>query len=421
MAIARSVAIIGGGIGGLTLANCLLRTGISVSLYERSPCFIPTVGAGFSFQPNGQMCLAYMGFKDQTEKLVHPVYKWHLINDKGKVVNTTNNLSEYGKRFDFYEGGAIRAELIDILKEPLEKNHILHYSHKVIDIKQDIDGVEISFENALEQKPVRVDMLIGADGIHSKVVKQIFSQTAPPIYSKENVFYGIIDNIDQQTSLHPSIIQKNTLTQCLDYGEFISFRVGTRGQLMWAATYPSDVPPPSNNDSEWIEMNNQRELNRFLTLFPQTHPVHQCAAITDKRRLLHFGLFYRQHRNDNWHRNRVCLLGDSCHATLPYVGQGASMAIEDAIVLTLCLEKHNFQMESAFQDYYKIRFKRTKRVVDMSRYLGLFFHSQNPIVRAIRQRLAPKLMNSDMMIKIAERAMYDNCPIPLEYKRQFAK
>ncbi|CAF1184387.1 unnamed protein product [Adineta steineri] len=421
MAIARSVAIIGGGVGGLAIANCLLRTGISVSLYERSPYFIPTVGAGFGSQPNGQMCLTYMGFKDQTEKLLHPFYKWQLINDKGEVLSTTNRLSEYGERFGFYVGGAVRAELVDILKEPLEKNHILHYSHKVIDIKQDTDGVEISFENASEQKSVRVDMIIGADGVHSTVAKQIFSQTVPPTYAKENIFYGIIHNIDQQTSLNPSIIQKHTLTQCFDKGEFICFRIGNQGQFMWAVMYKSDVPPPSNNDSEWMKINNQRELNRFLALFPQTHPVHQCAAVTDKRRLLHFGLFYRQHRNDHWHRNRVCLLGDSCHATLPYVGQGANMAIEDAIVLTSCLEKHNFQMESAFQEYFQTRFKRTKHVVDMSRYMGLFFHSQNSIVHAIRQRLAPKLMDSNMMIKIAKKELYDNCPVPAEYKKQFVK
>ncbi|CAF4290374.1 unnamed protein product, partial [Rotaria sordida] len=78
----------------------------------------------------------------------------------------------------------------------------------------------------------------------------------------------------------------------------------------------------------------------------------------------HFGLYYRQHRKDEWHRGRICLLGDSCHATLPYVGQGANMAIEDALSLAICLEKHNFRIEPAFQDYYNQRFHRTKRIVD---------------------------------------------------------
>ncbi|UJR20543.1 hypothetical protein I4U23_023670 [Adineta vaga] len=416
MTIARSVAIIGGGIGGLTLANSLIRSGLSVSLYERTPHYISTAGAGFGFQPNGQISLAYIGLKNSIDKIVHPFLQWQLIDNHGKVLSTSTRLSEYGERFGYYIGGAIRADLVNILKEPLEKNHSLHYSHKVIDIQQDSDGVTLSFENERDQKPVRVDMVIGADGIHSTVVKKIFSQTELPIYSKENIFYGVIDNIDQHTSISPIVTQKNTLIQCFDKGEFICYRVGNQGQFMWAATYPSDTPPPASTDTEWTEMNNQRELTRFLTLFPSTHPVHQCAAETNIQRLLHFGLFYRRHRDDGWHRDRIGLLGDACHATLPYAGQGANMAIEDAITLTLCLEKYQYEMKPAFEEYYKKRFPRTKRVVDMSRQMGLFFHSQNPLVHSIRQRILPKIMNSNLMMKFAEKELFENCPVPIEHK-----
>jgi len=287
----------------------------------------------------------------------------------------------------------------------------------MIDMKQDADSVRISFENEKQQKPVRVDMVIGGDGIHSTVVKQIFSQTAPSIHSKENIFYGVIDNIDEQTSINPSITTKNTLTQYLGYGEFIAYRVGNQGQFIWAGTYPSNEPPIKNDDAEWTGINNQRELNRLLTRFPRTHPVHQCAAVTDKQRLLHFGLHYRHHRSDGWHRRRICLLGDSCHATLPFVGQGANLAIEDAIQLTLCLVKYNFEIEPTFEEYYNKRFNRTKRVVDMARFMGLFYHSENPIIHPFRQRLIPWLINSNMMIKIAEKELYENCPVPIEHKK----
>lgn len=414
MIIVRSVAIIGGGIGGLAVANALKRSGLSVALYERSPYFIPTAGAGFGLQPNGQMSLSYLGFKDQAINLVHPFHKWQLINDNGEVICKSERLSEYGERFGYFLGGALRAELVDVLKKPLEKSDSLHYSHNMIDIKQDSNGVTISFEN---QKPVHVDIVIGADGIHSTVVKQVFSQSARPVHSKENIFYGVIENIDKQTTINPIVTAKNTLTQYLGRGEFITYRVGNQGQFIWAGTYPSNEPPAKSGDEEWTVLNNQRELNRFLTRFPSSHPVHQCAQATDQNRLLHFGLYYRQHRNDGWHRDRICLLGDSCHATLPYVGQGANLAVEDAVSLSLCLEKHNFQTEPAFQEYYKQRFKRTKQAADMARYMGLFFHSENPIIHAIRQRLLPRLMDSKMMFKMAEKELYENCPVPMEYKK----
>lgn len=414
MTAVRTVAIIGGGIGGLAAANSLKRLGLSVSLYERSSCFIPTSGAGFGLQPNGQISLASIGFKEQAKNLLHPFYKWHLIGDNGEVISTSNRLSEYGKRFGYYLGGALRAELVDILKEPLEKSGMINYSHNMIDIKQDSNSVEISFAN---QKSIHADMVIGADGIHSTVVEKIFSQTPPPIHSGENIFYGVIDNIDKQTIINPLITAKNTMTQYFGRGEFICYRVGNQGQFIWAGTYPSNEPPIKNNDNEWTEMNNQRELNEFLSRFPSSHPIHQCAQITDKNRLLHFGLYYRQPRIDSWHRNRICLLGDSCHATLPYVGQGANLAIEDAISLALCLEKFHFQTEPTFNEYYKQRFNRTKRAVNMARYMGLFFHSENPIIHSMRQRLLPWLMNSNMMLKLAEKELYDNCPVPLEHKK----
>lgn len=414
MAIARSVGIIGGGIGGLTAANSLKRAGLSVSLYERSPYFIPIAGAGFGMQPNGQISLAFLGFKDQVNKLIQPFLKWQLIDDNGSAISTSNRLAEFETRFGYYVGGALRAELVDMLKEPIEKSNNLHYSHNVTSLQQDPDGVTISFE---KQEPVRVDMVVGADGIHSTVVKQIFPQTAPPVHSKENIFYGVIENIDQQTSINPTITVRNTLTQYFGRGEFICYRIGNDGKFIWAATYPAKEPPVQSGDAEWTGVNNQRELTRFLTRFPSSHPVHQCAAATDPKRLLHFGLFYRQHRNDGWHRGRICLLGDSCHATLPYTGQGASLAIEDAIMLALSLEKFQFQMEPAFQDYYQKRFNRTKRVVNMARYMGIFFHSENPIVHAIRERLISRLMSSNAFLKMAEKEFYENCPKPIQEKK----
>ncbi|CAF5026915.1 unnamed protein product [Rotaria sp. Silwood1] len=163
-------------------------------------------------------------------------------------------------------------------------------------------------------------------------------------------------------------------------------------------------------------MKNQQELSECLTKFPQSHPIHQCVAATDKQRILHFGLYYRQHRNDGWHRNRICLLGDPCHATLPHIGQGVNMAIEDAISLAMCLEKYNFQMEPAFQEYYKKCFNRTKRVVDMARYKGSFYRSENPIISSIRRHVYPRIFLSRTMLKRLEKEIFENCPVPVQQK-----
>lgn len=414
MAVARSVAIIGGGIGGLTAANTLMRIGMSVSLYERAPCFIPTVGAGFGLQPNGQAVLAHIGFQEKVEKIGQPLLTWQIINGNGDVIGSSNRIADFGKRYGFFLRGTLRAELVDILKEPIEQCGNLHYNHNVINITQDNDGVMIYFENEKQQKPMRVDMVVGADGIHSTVVEKIFPKTPPPIYTKENIFYGVIDNIDQQTSIHPSIRAKNTLTQYVDRGEFLSYRIGHHGEMMWGVTYPSNAPPSGGGDIEWAQINNKRELDHVLKRFPGKHPIHACAAATDQKRLLHFGLHYRPYRKDGWHRGRICLLGDSCHATLPYVGQGANMAIEDAVSLAISLEKHHFQTEPAFQDYYNQRVHRTKRIVNSARNVGLILHSQNPILSSIGRHLVPLIMNSKWFMEMTENEFYKKCPIPMK-------
>lgn len=416
MSVARSVAIIGGGIGGLTAANTLMRVGLSVSLYERFSHFIPTAGAAFGLQPNGQISLKHIGF-DHAKNIIHPFHHWVVLNDKGELLTKSNRLGEYEQRFGYSLGGALRAELVAILKEPVEKAGILHYSHKLLKIEQDADGVTLTFDHKNQTKTIRVDMVIGADGIHSTVVDQIFGQTAPPIYVKENIFYGIIDQIDSRQTLDPKLTAANTLIQCFGRGEFLCYRVGHKGHLMWATTYSADSPPSNRIDDEWTQMQNQRELNQYLQQQPSSHPVHQFAAVTNKDRLLHFGLFYRQHRPDTWHKNRICLLGDACHATLPYVGQGANMAIEDALVLASSLEKHQFQMEPAFREYFQKRFQRTKRVVNMAKSMGEFFHSENRFVRKFRDRIIPWLINSDLMIRLAEKEMFEHCPIPLETRK----
>ncbi|CAF4271046.1 unnamed protein product, partial [Rotaria sordida] len=198
-----------------------MRAEMAGALYERAGYLVERVGAGFGLQPNGQAVLA---------------------------------LADYGKRFGFFLGDTVRAELIDILKEPIEKTGNLHYNHNVINITQDPDGL----------------------------LKKIFPQTSPPIYTTENIFYGVIDHIDQQTSINSSIRAKNTLTQYIDRGEFITCRIGQKEETMWAGTYPSDAPPPTRGDSEWTEINNRRELYNVLKRFPRAHPIHECAAATDQ-------------------------------------------------------------------------------------------------------------------------------------------
>ncbi|CAF1279838.1 unnamed protein product [Rotaria magnacalcarata] len=116
--------------------------------------FIPTARAGFGLQPNGQAVLAHIGFKEKVQQITHLYLVWQIINGNGDVIASPNRIAGYGKRFGFFLGGTLRAELVDILKEPIERAGNLHYNHNVANIKQDADGVMISLENNQQKKSV---------------------------------------------------------------------------------------------------------------------------------------------------------------------------------------------------------------------------------------------------------------------------
>jgi 2-polyprenyl-6-methoxyphenol hydroxylase-like FAD-dependent oxidoreductase len=138
-----------------------------------------------------------------------------------------------------------------------------------------------------------------------------------------------------------------------------------KGEIMWVATHSSGAPSSTCGDVEWTQMNNKHQLQNILKRCPKLHPIHECVAATDPQRLLDFGLYYRQHRSDGGHRGRICLMGDSCHATIPFVGQETNIAIEGVVSLAAYIEKkNNFRMEPAFQQYCEQRFKQTKRAVN---------------------------------------------------------
>lgn len=144
--------------------------------------------------------------------------------------------------------------------------------------------------------------------------------------------------------------------------------------------------------------------------FPDSHPIHEFAKLTGKEDLLHFGLFYRHHKK-TWSHDRVVLLGDSCHATLPYVGQGANQAIEDSIVLADCLDRHATHKE-AYQDYYDKRFARTSRIVEMAGWMHKLYHSENWFMRKALDVLLGSVMKGGLVLKQFEREIIEECPVP---------
>jgi salicylate hydroxylase len=457
-----SVAVIGGGIGGLSIANALLHENKKsfrqnnynkivdrISVYERADKFIPTAGAGFGFSPNGQMCLSSIGIHDYNF-FCQPFSTMKRITFDGTAVQMQASVFEaIRSKYGFGFAGCLRADLVDLLVDNLQRQRDsledggggtghLKYDQKLIKITPCHEKVELEFESG--HKDV-VDLVIGADGIHSTVAKQlnIDDNNIAPIYSGANIFYGKITNptnIETIQKKYP-MFDEGSVVNGPGTGEFIAFHAGLGGgggddtnsgiimnkrrTFIWASTYASSHPPTKNsgikrenNDDEQEEWNQGclNELESVLSKYPRSHPIHEFATLTEKDDLLHFGLYYRHFRR-KWSQGRVVLLGDSCHATLPYVGQGANQAIEDAIYLASCLDRHD-SYEQAYQDYYDKRFPRTKRIVQIAGIMHKLYHSESWFMHKALDVLLRSAMNGGVVLKQLEKEIIEECPVKYE-------
>lgn len=401
--LGKRIGIVGAGIGGLSVANALIQKGFIVKVFDKAAKFVPTAGAGFGFSPNGQICLASLGLGPQTQSIIYPFDRMIRLEPNGQIKQETSVLRQLREKIGFSIGGCARADLVDILLAPLKEQNLVHYSHNMTNISQDANRVVLDFEGRPSEE---FDLVIGADGIHSRVAEVLDIDHSPPVFSGANIFYGILNN-GLESLKNPVLHEPNCVIQSSGCGEFIVFRCGgPSGPIgVWAATYPASTPPKRN---DWDHAETNKELQALLPSFESTHPIHELAA-NSQDRLLHFGLFYRKHKKE-WSKGRVCLLGDSCHATLPYVGQGANQAIEDGIVLSNCLRDHASHTK-AFEEYYRLRYNRTKRVVRMAGIMDKLYHSQNFFVKKLMEAVLSRVMSGGLIYKQLEKEIVDHCPV----------
>jgi salicylate hydroxylase len=400
-----SIGIVGGGIGGLTAACAFDKYGAVVRVYEQASHFLPTAGASCGLSPNGQVCLEYLGIPTRT--ILHRHDSLIYTNKKGQIEQESEFFVPVYQRTGFMFGGCLRADLVDLLLQALDKDTV-QYSHKLVEIQQDESKVRLRFENG---NTAEHDLLIGADGIHSTVASLLEIDRSPPVYSGANIFYGIIENPNAIPFEHPVIHREHAMIQGNVTGDFLMLRTGAGAnpKLVWFNTYVSEQPPAARE--EW-DAADREDMQEILEKFDKEHPIHELLAHTD--RLLHFGLFYRNHKQI-WSKGRTTLLGDSCHATLPYIGQGANQAIEDAIVLAQCLDRHS-DYADAFSEYFTTRSRRTQKIVRIANVMDMLHHTRNPVVMWLRDRVLRAFAGGSYMAKRIEKEIVEGCPIK-DYER----
>ena len=359
MSQALSITVVGGGIGGLSAALCLARSGQRVCLLEQAPSFL-AAGAGIQLSPNATKVLLQLGLGQAlAEVCVLPeatlIRKWR----SGKLISRTPLGDTARVRYGAPYYHAHRGDLLKVLAEAAlaEPNIDVQLGVRVEGLRQHSNGVELEV-NGLKH---RCDLLVGADGIHSKVRETLWGSQRPDFTG--NMAWRMLVPIQRL----PAEFAVPTTTVWWGPGKHFVHYLVSGGRFVNCVCV---VETQTWHAESWTEPGAVAELQGDFTGWHQS--IQQLLAEADESTLFKWGLFDRPPM-PAWSQGNVTLLGDACHPTLPFMAQGAAMAIEDAIVLANCVNGSTDTV-GALTRYADLRRSRTARVQRGSRRNARVFH-----------------------------------------------
>jgi salicylate hydroxylase len=352
-----SIAIIGGGIGGLSAGLSLVRAGLDVQVYEQTHT-LREVGAGIQISPNASRILHRLGLVAESATLgVKPLALRQCRWDDGRTLRCTplGAAVESACGSPYYQSH--RADLLDALKShfPAER---LHVGHRFTGLVDQGDRVVAHFENG---ESITVGALIGADGIHSTVRRHEFGGAYPQ-------FAGCV--------AYRGLVAPERLA-CLDLPvesqiwmgpvkHFVHYFVRATKLVNFVAI----VEQESWMRESWSE---QAAVSEVRAAFEGWHPQVR-AILGASEQCFVWGLFEHSPMT-RWSSGRVALLGDACHAMLPFLAQGAAQAIEDGAALAVCLAQVGGEdIPGALRRYESLRLPRASRIQAASRDNKTRFH-----------------------------------------------
>jgi salicylate hydroxylase len=349
------IAVIGGGIGGLTAALSLLRAGFDVHVYEQSRA-LREVGAGINVPPNATRVIHGLGLGDKLASLgVMPLAVHQRRWDDGRTLLRTPLGTEIERHFGFCQYQSHRADVLSMLIGALPGER-MHAGHRLTGFTERGDKIEAQFENGAR---VTADALIGADGIHSTVQRLLFGATAPR-FTGCAAYRGLVpaeklNRLDLEVTLQISMGPGK---------HFVNYFVAGKRYVNFVAIIEQD----SWTKESWTD---RGEVADALAAFDGWQPVVRGILEAVEETFI-WGLFDRAPL-PRWSVGRVTLLGDACHPMLPFVAQGAAQAMEDGVTLSACLRKIG-DIPEALARYQALRLPRTAHVQSLAAANKIRFH-----------------------------------------------
>jgi salicylate hydroxylase len=393
------IIVAGAGIGGLTVALALLRRGIDVTVCEQADAFAE-LGAGVQISPNGTHSLAHLGvLEDLARVSTEPDSKKIRLWNTGETWQLfdlgPDCIAQYGHPYLMIHRGDLHSVLVAAVRAI--KPDAIRLKSRIVDFAQDAKGVTAILENGGR---VSGTLLVGADGVHSRI-RNIMFGAVKARYSGCSAWRGVIpaERLPEELRITAGVNWvgpgRHVVTYPLRQGKLINF-VGVVETDDWKT-------------ESWTARGTREECSAdFDGWHADVHTLIDNIDVHYRWALL------GRSPITTWHQGRVVLLGDACHPMLPFMAQGAVMAIEDGVVLARCVEAYGDDCATIFAAYEGARVGRANRCVVAADRNREVFHNEQLMVPADAQRYADTQWNEE---KVRERYhwlfSFDpvNCPI----------
>ena len=371
------VIVVGAGIGGLVAAAGLLRRGFDVTVLEQAPA-LAEVGAGLQVSPNAAKVLRGLGLEGGLKQVAcipdaFCGYDW----DTGEELYRTPLAGSHERLYGAGYYQAHRADLHRLIASAVPKEN-LRLGVRVSEAGQDERG---AFVKLADGEMMRADVLIGADGIRSEVRKAVGPSQSPE-YTGMTAFRGLIP----ASAVPDEMIDRVAANWQGPRGHVIHYYL--RNYELVNIVAVMDVE--GWTEESWTLPVSSEEM---LKLFDGWHPtvLHLLRNIDQPFR---WGLYGRPSTND-WGEGRITLLGDAVHPMVPFLAQGAAMAMEDGYVLAGVLDRYRDDLCAGLRAYENARRDRANAVQQGSLARAATVHEADPIKRAERNREYAELNRKD--------------------------